>query len=67
MELDTHLPSHCTLVFLGNPLEYLHAGLRFVVHDMEEGGVDETNTTTSTAAGQSEEHHQANGTSEYNL
>ena len=62
MELETYIPSHCALAFLGNTLEHFHGELTFVVYNRYTGAVHKTNPGAFAEACKFEEHGESHET-----
>ena len=58
MELETYIPAHGALAFLGNSLENFHIELTLVVDNWNTGAVHKTDTGALSETGKSQEHGQ---------
>ncbi len=67
MQFEADIPSHRTLPFGGNILEYLHAELAFVVYDRNAGAVHKTYPRALSETREPQEHGHSHKTSGHDL
>jgi len=67
MQLESNIPYHCALAFLGNSLEHLHGELAFIVDCRHTGAVYKTDAGTPSETSRFKKHSESDKTTRHYL